>query len=464
MKAFFHELRRRKVFRTAVAYLATAFIALQVADLTFEPLGFSAAAYRVLIVTVAVGFPLALVLSWIFELRSERPLPAARGWPRLGAGAVIVVGALLIAGFAVMRWDQTGAALHTVSNSSVAGAARVRLSEATYENYVRARYHLNFNSEEHLDSAVVLLQRVLQDKPDFAGAHAALASTYMTLTAAARPADQDLAQRALVSSERALALDARIPEAHIVRGQMLWRPSSGFAHELAAAEYQHALALDPDNADARAQLGSVYTHIGLLDDALQQFGAALRVNPLDSRARTWIGQVNMYRGHDQAALASLRAAPASVFVGYQIAWALSRLGRAAEAQTALNEHIARFPDQAGVLVSMQALLAAKRGDKAGARRAIDEAQAGKQASVHYHHTAYNLGLAFAQLAQQDSAMYWLRAAANGGLPCYTLFRTDPDLVPLHAQPEFRALLADLQGNERRYRRALLSGKTGSFRH
>src|SRR5437868_9917458 len=71
MTNLFTELRRRKVFRTAAAYLAGAFIVLQVADLTFEPLGISAGYYRALIVAAGVGFPIAIALSWFFDVRRE---------------------------------------------------------------------------------------------------------------------------------------------------------------------------------------------------------------------------------------------------------------------------------------------------------------------------------------------------------------------------------------------------------
>ena len=71
MSRLFSELRRRKVFNTAATYLAVAFVVLQVADLTFEPLGLPASAYRALIILAAVGFPLALVLSWLFDIRRD---------------------------------------------------------------------------------------------------------------------------------------------------------------------------------------------------------------------------------------------------------------------------------------------------------------------------------------------------------------------------------------------------------
>ena len=91
------ELRRRKVFRTAAAYLAAAFVLLQVADLTFEPLGFPASAYRFLIILAAAGFPIALIVSWFFDLRKEdlRPLAGRRTALALGVFVILCTAAMV---------------------------------------------------------------------------------------------------------------------------------------------------------------------------------------------------------------------------------------------------------------------------------------------------------------------------------------------------------------------------------
>jgi adenylate cyclase len=65
---WFGELRRRKVFRVALAYLVGGWVLIQVADATFEPLGLSTVAHRFVIVAVVLGFPLACVLAWAFDL------------------------------------------------------------------------------------------------------------------------------------------------------------------------------------------------------------------------------------------------------------------------------------------------------------------------------------------------------------------------------------------------------------
>jgi TolB-like protein len=92
----FSELRRRKVFRTAAAYLAAAFVILQAADLTFEPLGLPASAYRALIIIAAAGFPVALLVSWFFDVRMEdlRPRAGRRAAIALGIFLLVCTGAM----------------------------------------------------------------------------------------------------------------------------------------------------------------------------------------------------------------------------------------------------------------------------------------------------------------------------------------------------------------------------------
>ena len=69
MSRLLAELRRRRVFQVAAVYAAVAFLTLQVADLTFPALSLSESAYRVLVFAIFAGFPIAVILSWFFDLR-----------------------------------------------------------------------------------------------------------------------------------------------------------------------------------------------------------------------------------------------------------------------------------------------------------------------------------------------------------------------------------------------------------
>ena len=64
----FAELRRRRVLRTLAAYVVVGWVVLQVADVTFEPLGLPHWIQRALIITVIAGIVPTAVLAWVYDL------------------------------------------------------------------------------------------------------------------------------------------------------------------------------------------------------------------------------------------------------------------------------------------------------------------------------------------------------------------------------------------------------------
>jgi len=65
------ELKRRNVFRVALLYLVAAWVILQVAQLLFEVLKLPDWTSRLVLGLLALGFPLALIFSWVYELTPE---------------------------------------------------------------------------------------------------------------------------------------------------------------------------------------------------------------------------------------------------------------------------------------------------------------------------------------------------------------------------------------------------------
>ena len=70
-KNFFAELKRRNVYKSAVAYAVMSWLIIQVATQIFPVFTIPAWAVRLVIIFVILGFPIALVLAWIFELTPE---------------------------------------------------------------------------------------------------------------------------------------------------------------------------------------------------------------------------------------------------------------------------------------------------------------------------------------------------------------------------------------------------------
>ena len=69
--SFFGELRRRNVLRVGIAYLAAAWVLIQVVDVVVPNLGAPAWIIQALIFSSALGFPLALLLAWFYEFTPE---------------------------------------------------------------------------------------------------------------------------------------------------------------------------------------------------------------------------------------------------------------------------------------------------------------------------------------------------------------------------------------------------------
>ena len=68
---FFSELKRRNVYKVAVAYAIVGWLLVQVATQVFPFLEIPNWVVRLVIALVAIGFPIALVIAWAFELTPQ---------------------------------------------------------------------------------------------------------------------------------------------------------------------------------------------------------------------------------------------------------------------------------------------------------------------------------------------------------------------------------------------------------
>src|SRR3977135_2003091 len=120
---FFGELKRRNVYKVAVAYAIVGWLLVQVATQVFPFLEIPNWVVRLVIACWVIGFPIALVIAWAFELAPEGlkrtedvDFAASARQPRRHAWIFIVLvgAALWIAVFLLGRY----------SGRSIAGAAR----------------------------------------------------------------------------------------------------------------------------------------------------------------------------------------------------------------------------------------------------------------------------------------------------------------------------------------------------
>ena len=68
---FVTELKRRNVYRAAVAYGVVAWFLTQFTTQIFPFFEIPNSAVRFVVIALAVGFPIAMLLSWLYELTPE---------------------------------------------------------------------------------------------------------------------------------------------------------------------------------------------------------------------------------------------------------------------------------------------------------------------------------------------------------------------------------------------------------
>ena len=123
VSTFVSELRRRRVFRVAAFYGGIAFVIVQIIDGTFEVMGIPAWVSRLMITLLALGFPVAMALAWVFDITPEgivrtdrasidserkgKVLPSS-GKPLTSNRALIVVAVVAVAFGVWSRWGDDG--------------------------------------------------------------------------------------------------------------------------------------------------------------------------------------------------------------------------------------------------------------------------------------------------------------------------------------------------------------------
>src|ERR1700748_736114 len=68
---FFAELKRRNVYKVAVAYAVVAWLLIQAASILFPTFEAPAWVMKGFVAVLVLGFPIALVFSWAFEITPE---------------------------------------------------------------------------------------------------------------------------------------------------------------------------------------------------------------------------------------------------------------------------------------------------------------------------------------------------------------------------------------------------------
>src|SRR6266699_3256301 len=114
-RSFFAELKRRNVYKVAIAYAVVAWLLMQVASQIFPFFEIPNWAVRLVVLLLVIGFPVALILAWAFELTPEGikrtefadELPKQPARSRAWIYVVIIAGAISVSLFFLGRYTSS---------------------------------------------------------------------------------------------------------------------------------------------------------------------------------------------------------------------------------------------------------------------------------------------------------------------------------------------------------------------
>jgi tetratricopeptide (TPR) repeat protein len=210
------------------------------------------------------------------------------------------------------------------------------------------------------------------------------------------------------------------------------------AHRNGEAEcaYQQAISLDGMNALARMGLGELKLAVGTPEDAIWEFGLALRSQPALVPAHLGMGNALAVMGRNQEALDRYRHAivlrPRLPEAEFAAGFVLARMGKLKEAETRYRRALVQRPDFAAAWMNLGSLLR-EQGREAHAEVALHRAVALRPDLVAGW---VNLAVLERERRNPEKAETYLRKA----------FTLNPDQVETHiAWCQFRAAEKDLPG-------------------
>lgn len=151
----FQELKRRNVYRAATVYAIVGWLVIQVADVTFPYLGLPDWLVTTFIIITLAGFPIAIVLAWLFEMSpgglvrtkseesADNPFPVSKKKPLTGTITIVVLVVLLVGQFVyfsflrnpVSEAQASSVASLSMPSNSIAVLPFVNMSEEKDNQY-----------------------------------------------------------------------------------------------------------------------------------------------------------------------------------------------------------------------------------------------------------------------------------------------------------------------------------------
>jgi tetratricopeptide (TPR) repeat protein len=451
------ELKRRNVYKGSLAYLAVAWIILQVFSILLPLIEAPSWVLKTITLILFIGFPFWVFFSWRYDITPEgiKKIESVIDIESNNRNRSKLINRLIfLAAFVALSILALNQTLYKNENDSIANPQSENSipKKSTLSTNLKALEFFNkgeFNQKKetlsHINLAITNYKHAIELDSGFAMAYNNLASAYMRKNLSFQP-DVKWEEEAYAAANIALQLDPTLANPHIIKGQFYWSPSHEFAHIEAINEFRNAIKKDQTLSQAYEQLALVQLHIGLFDPAEQNAQLSLKLDPGNYRARRFKAEILLFKGDYGNALKEFEKIPRSFAPQPTLAFRALTHIYLGEDDKALNvvQNAIKDNSNSPHINSIHAILLAKQGNVEGAKKKMEIAINNSDNFIHAHHIYYYLGIASLLVNDYSQAINWLEKASSTGFPNYLLYSSDPLLTDLKREQKFIDLLERLK--------------------
>lgn len=310
----------------------------------------------------------------------------------------------------------------------------------TYQLFLKGRYYLHKFNTNDIKRGILLLEQVLEQKPNFALAHVSIHYGYNMMAAGGLMPVEEALSKGKQHLDRAMELDNKLPECYHSLGWHSLNQDWDFTN--ATRYLMKAIELRPGYADAHQKLFINLALEGKIEAAFEHINTAHQLDPLSALSNYFLGYYYyLTKEFDRSNLYFEKTfeLEVSFIVGYSI-YALSL---ALQNRTDyIFEKAANIPQMAGAEIEqliMSTLAYSRLGDLPNTNQGITQLKEALQGESR-ERVRFFLIYINTLLSQYEEAFAFIEAGVVNKEPLMTLLKVDPLLKPLHRFERFQNAL------------------------
>jgi serine/threonine-protein kinase len=309
-------------------------------------------------------------------------------------------------------------------------------SEA-YRLYLRARHSWNKHTKVGYEQALEYSNQAVAIDPDFALGYTCIADCYTMLVFYGLEPPWKMMPKAKAAGMQALGLDDTLAEAYTSLGciKMLYE----WDWVSAEADFQQAIYLNPNDVNAYQWRSKYLAALGRMEESKRECHLALAIDPFDPNANAQLGSHYFYARHYKDAVEQLEKTieimPEFYLSHLFCGQAYMQDGKYREAIAALER--ARMLEEAPAVLGFLGHAFALAGEP---DKAIELLNLISNLQRRRYVPAYSLAVVNTGLGNDDEAFQWLEKACEERNVWVGWIKVSPEFDRLRSHPRFTQLL------------------------